>query len=305
MGFHEKIEHYLQEQKIAGRIDVKFNVPLSEYCTFRIGGSADAVIHPVDEAALTDLISCFTHNGVRFVLIGNGSNVLFADEGYRGIVIFTDRLSSIRCVENRLIAEAGVSLTLASSLAYRNHLCGLEFAYGIPGTIGGAVFMNAGAYGGEMADVVIETTCYNTERDEIVTVCGSEHGFSYRESCFKKNGFAILSTTMQLREGIASEIKAKMDGYMRARSEKQPLEYPSAGSVFKRYPGYFTGKLIEDLGLKGHRIGGAEISTKHAGFIVNRDHASAQDVLELVAWIKEQIKKAHGIELECEIRYIV
>lgn len=305
MILHEEIKHYLQKLETSGRLTVKFDVPLSEYCTFRIGGIADMVLHPSDEAALTDIIQYFTQKNIRFVIIGNGSNVLFADEGYRGAVILTDRLSSIRCVDNRIITASGAPLTLVASIACRNHLSGLEFAYGIPGTIGGAIFMNAGAYGGEMADIVVETTCYDASHEKIVTLCGDEHAFGYRESCFKHNGFTILSATMQLNKGDSIKIRGQMDDYMRARNEKQPLEYPSAGSVFKRYPGYFTGKLIEELGLKGCCIGGAEVSTKHAGFIVNRDHASAHDVLELVAYIKEQIKHAYGIELECEIRYIV
>lgn len=305
MIIHEKIEHHLQELEACGRITVKFGVPLSEYCTFRIGGIADIAVHPTDEAALTDVLSYFSKNEIPFVIIGNGSNVLFADEGVSGAVVFTDKLSAINCSGTVITAGAGAPLTLTSSIAGRNGLAGLEFAYGIPGSIGGAVFMNAGAYSGEMSDVVVETRCYNAKTGKIITVKGDEHAFGYRESCFKKNSMTILSTTIQLKESDPSEIKLKMNEYMRARSEKQPLEYPNAGSVFKRYPGYYTGKLIEDLGLKGYRIGGAEISQKHAGFIVNRDHATADDVLELIAYIKEQIKKAHGIELECEIRYIV
>ena len=233
-------------------------------------------------------------------VLGKGSNILVRDSGIRGVVVSTEKLDKITVDGNKLICQSGASFTYAAIVARDNGLSGLTFAYGIPGSVGGAVYMNAGAYGGQISDVVVKTTYYDAENDE-VREC-EEHNFGYRESVFKENrSWYIISSEFELTPGDPATIKAEMDDYMERRRSKQPLEFPSAGSTFKRYPGHFTGQLIEESGLKGARVGGAEVSTKHAGFVINRDNATADDVLNLIDHIKSVIKNNYGFELECEV----
>jgi UDP-N-acetylenolpyruvoylglucosamine reductase len=293
------------DTKITSLADYCKDKKLSELCSFRVGGIADYVVYPKSVEVLILLIDRLKEKNIKYCLLGNASNVLFSDNGFNGVVIFTSKLDSILVKGSTLNVECGVSLTHAAVIAQRNGLGGLEFAYGIPGTIGGAVYMNAGAYGGEMKDVVESSTYYTTDHKIIDRLMGVQHDFDYRESFYSKHeNHVILSANLQLTYDDPENIKKKMDGFMSGRVEKQPLQYPSAGSVFKRYPGYYTGKLIEDAGLKGLTIGGAQVSEKHAGFIINRGGATAEDILKLIDIIKEKIYELNDIKIECEIKYI-
>ena len=237
-------------------------------------------------------------------MIGNGSNILVSDKGVRGLVIMTDRLRRVSVSgTNTIEAWAGAPIAKAANLARNYSLAGLEFAYGIPGTVGGAVYMNAGAYNRNMDNVVTETEYVDNE-GRLKTMKGDEHQFGYRKSVFRDTDFVIVKTVLTLTEGNSAEITAKMNEYTRLRAEKQPLDMPSAGSVFKRPPGFFAGRLVEDSGLKGYQIGGARVSDKHAGFIVNTGNATCGDVIRLIETIRETVLRKFGVELESEIRVI-
>ena len=214
-------------------------------------------------------------------------------------------LSEIKTEGEYLIAECGVPITLCAAAAQKASLEGMEFAYGIPGSCGGAVVMNAGAYGGSMSDVIESTLCYDCESGKLIEISADEHKFGYRESIYHSNPkLVMLEAKMKLKFGDSDAIYAKMNEYMQRRTQKQPLEYPSAGSVFKRYPGYYTAELIDNAGLKGMRIGGAEVSEKHAGFIINKGGATAEDVKQLIKLIQDRIKRMYDIEIEREVIYI-
>ncbi len=278
------------------------NEPMSRHTTFRIGGPAKLYIVPESIESFADAVMIVKDAGVRYFMIGKGSNVLFADEGYEGAVISTEKLNRVTVTGNEIYCECGASFTAVSHTARDNSLTGLEFANGIPGSVGGAVYMNAGAYGGEVSQVLKESTYFDTDSCKIVTIPLDEHDYGYRTSVYVKNkSWVILSAVFSLETGNAADIKAVMDDYMLRRKTKQPLEYPSAGSVFKRCQGHFTGQMIEEQGLKGYSVGGAQISEKHAGFIINKGGATASDVLELISFIQKKINKAYGLDLECEV----
>lgn len=279
---------------------------MAPYTTFKIGGSADFVLFPEDTDIFCGLISELAENSIRFTIVGNGSNLLFPDDGYRGVVIVTTGMKKTVANGNKIIAECGASLIRVANTALENSLTGFEFAYGIPGSVGGAVYMNAGAYSGEISQILESCTCFDTVKRESIVFDSIGCDFSYRNSVFEKNGsrYVILEATFKLEHGDKTQIRAQMDDYMSRRREKQPLEYPSAGSAFKRAPGYFTAKLIDDAGLKGYRIGGAQVSTKHAGFIINVGGATADDVKELMEHIKKTVKEKFGVEIEGEIRTV-
>lgn len=287
-------------------IEVKKDVLMSEYTTFRIGGSADYVLLPESADALVCLCREFHTNRIKYIVIGNGSNLLFPDEGFRGAVIVTEKICSISVNGNEVAAGCGASLIKLSRAAVDASLTGLEFAYGIPGTVGGAVYMNAGAYNGEISMVLVRLRCFDTVSSEIIELDNAGCDFSYRNSIFEKNGkrYVILDAVFRLEKGNKEEIYAQMCDFLTRRRDKQPLEYPSAGSAFKRAPGYFTAKLIDDAGLKGYRIGGAVVSEKHAGFIINAGGASAADVKALIEHIQKVILEKFGVEIESEIRII-
>lgn len=279
--------------------------PLSAHSTFKIGGKADFFAKPADESGLMALISEARRRGVPYCVIGDGSNILFSDKGVRGIVITTRGLKNIELSGKNIRAESGVQMPLLSLFAQKNSLDGMRFMCGIPGTVGGGVFMNAGAYGGEVSDILVGTRYFDTEAGKIFELGADEHDFSYRHSSYMEHPERIiLSADFALREGKPEEIKAECDELLRRRAEKQPLEFPSAGSTFKRYPGFFTAQLIDECGLKGYSVGGAEVSEKHAGFVINRGGATSDDVLRLVEHVKSVIKNKHGIDIECEIRFI-
>lgn len=279
---------------------------LSSKTSFRIGGKADLAVFPRDSGELQHILSELYELKIPYIVVGNGSNILFEDEGYRGCVIFTEKMNGVVVDGNRIVAGAGASFTALAVNAKNASLTGLEFAYGIPGSVGGAVVMNAGAYGGEVAQVLESCTLYDAEKREILTLKREEMGLSYRHSIFSENkNYICLSASFVLNNGNKGEIDAVMRDLMQRRITKQPLEYPSAGSVFKRpAPDLFVGKMIEDSGLKGYTVGGAQVSEKHAGFIINIGGATACDVLDLIEHIKGVIRGNYGVELECEIRRV-
>ena len=287
------------------------NIPCSEilsmsnYTSMQVGGIASVVASVRNAEELIVAIREAKNHYIKYVVIGNGSNVIFPDKGYDGLVILTGGMKNFSVEGDIIKADCGASLSRVAVEAQKAELSGLEFAYGIPGTVGGSVFMNAGAFGGEMADVVISSICYDTRNDCIRKFDYSEHDFKYRESVYSKNPhLIILAVMLKLDKGNMSEIISKMNQNLRSRKEKQPLEFPSAGSVFKRPVGYYAGEMIEKCGLKGFRIGGAEVSEKHAGFIINRGDATAADVMKLIEHIKATVLDNYGVELECEVKYI-
>lgn len=291
-------------QAHTSKISVFENENMSRHTTFKIGGCAKIFALPEDTEALVFLLEMCENFGEKYYIIGHGSNLLVDDGGFDGVMISTEGLKRIDINGNILSAGSGAMLTRCASFAYKNSLSGMECLYGIPGSIGGAVYMNAGAYGGEMADIVLETVYIDKKTHKISLVKGKEHEFGYRESIFRKNGGIIIETKLSLRSGNYNEIGKTIEKYKTARREKQPIEYPSAGSVFKRYPGKYTAQLIDEAGLKGFTVGGAQVSEKHAGFIVNKGGATARDVLSLIEIIKKKISDSHGIELETEIIYV-
>lgn len=281
------------------------SVSMAEYTTMRVGGMASLLSAVTSAEQLIKAVRMAQEHNVRFAVIGNGSNVVFSDDGFSGLVIVTTGMKSFS-IENTVIkADCGVSVTRLATEAQRAGLSGLEFAYGIPGTVGGGVYMNAGAYGGSLSDVVVSSICFDTEKQTIRKIDLEEHEFSYRHSIYTQNSnLVILAAMLELTHGDKNEIAEQMNAHLRSRKEKQPLEFPSAGSVFKRPIGYYAGELIEKSGLKGYRIGGAEVSEKHAGFIVNRGGATADDVKRLVEHIKHTVYQNYGVELDCEIKFI-
>ncbi len=285
-------------------ITIRENALMREYTSFQIGGPADLLIEPATKEALIGSYRILAEEGITPLVIGAGSNLLVADCGIRGVVIHLAKPLNRITVEGEYItAEAGVSLAKLATEALSAGLSGLEFASGIPGSLGGAVFMNAGAYGGEMKDVVIETE-YLTKDGTVATVTGEAHNFSYRHSFFSETGGIVLTSKMRLAPKNPDEIRATMLELNARRKDKQPLNFPSAGSFFKRPEGHFAGKLIEDAGLKGTTFGGAQISEKHAGFVINTGGATAKDVCRLMTFVKEKVFEKYGVTLEPEVRMI-
>lgn len=278
--------------------------PMKNHTSFRIGGEVPILAEPEKEEDILFLKELCERFCVPSYIIGNGSNLLVSDKGYSGVVVkLGKRFSNITVSENRICAKAGALLGTIAKLAAENGLSGFECESGIPGSLGGAVVMNAGAYGGEIKDIVVKTT-YISEEGEIKSVFGKEHEFGYRKSFFQKNGATVLSSEMELEYKNKEEIYEKMGELNRKRKEKQPLEYPSCGSTFKRPEGYFAAALIQDANLKGYSIGGAQVSEKHSGFIINTGNATADDVIRLVCHIKEVVCKKFGVELECEMKML-
>ena len=287
------------------RIPVKTDLPLCDYSTFRIGGKTDIALFPTTVEQLSLQLSMLAQSGLKYKVVGNGSNVLFSDAGFRGVIVFTTEMKQYRFDGDTLYAQSGAGLGRVCTEACRQGFEGFAFGCGIPGTVGGGVYMNAGAYGGQIADVLISSEVFDTARNRVLTMDADAHEFGYRHSVFASHPeYIILSSTFALRKGNADEIMQKVKEQAASRREKQPLNYPSAGSTFKRPEGYFAGKLIEDAGLKGTRVGGAAVSEKHAGFVVNDGGATAADVLTLVALIKERVYAQFGVRLECEFEYI-
>lgn len=286
------------------RFFIRHDFPMKNITSFRIGGPCDLAVYPSDAEAFAFALKTAKESKIPYIVIGNGSNTLASDKGFRGVVFVTTDMRKVEIDGEFLTAGCGCLLGSVGTNASTAGLSGAEFANGIPGTVGGAVYMNAGAYGGQMSDIVYSTTCYDLDSDEIIVLDNASQEFDYRHSVFMNKNYIVLSATLKLTKGDPEAIKAKMNEHLKARRDKQPLEYPSAGSTFKRPIGYFAGKLIEDAGLKGTSVGGAMVSPKHAGFVINTGNATASDVVELVEIIKEKVRSMFSVELECEIRFV-
>lgn len=286
--------------------DILINEPMSKHTTFKIGGNADIFIKANTIEKIQYILKLSKNDNIPLFIIGNGSNLLVKDEGIRGIVLKIE-LNDINIVDEdnkiKVIAGAGVKLAQLSQVLLKNSIQGFEFASGIPGTIGGAIRMNAGAYGKEMKDIVYKTIFLDYDGN-LHTIFNEEHNFEYRNSRFSKEKNIILETTFILEKGNSDEIKEKMDEYSKQRREKQPIGIPNAGSTFKRGNDFITAKLIDDCGLKGYKIGGAEVSTIHAGFIVNTGNATSNDVIKLINYIKDKVYEKFNKEIQLEIEII-
>ncbi|MBR3593763.1 MAG: UDP-N-acetylmuramate dehydrogenase [Clostridia bacterium] len=284
------------------KIEYTENCPMSSYTSFKIGGPADVLVSPKTEEELTLAVSLARESATPYMLLGKGSNLLVSDLGIEGAVIhLSEGLDKITLIEKETVCcGAGASLAALCNFCHSEGLSGLEFAYGIPGSVGGAVYMNAGAYCGEMKDVLVSVK-YLTPDGEIKMAVGDELDLSYRHSRFSGKRDVILSAEFKLKEDNAADIRARMDDYIGRRKDKQPLNFPSAGSVFKRPEGHFAGALVEQSGLKGYTVGGAQVSEKHAGFIINVGGATCSDVLALIEHIKSTVKANFGVELENEV----
>ena len=280
---------------------VEYQADGARLSTMKAGGTVRRVIRPRDERELCAVLRELSLDNEKPLLLGNGSNVVFRSCGYDGTVVLTEALSEVSVSGNEIYCGAGASLTGVAVTACENSLSGLEFAYGIPGTVGGGVFMNAGAYGGEMVDVIESVRCCDAEGN--VKVLPKEAlGLSYRHSAFMENGLYVLGATLRLARGDKDAIRAKMSKNMEKRRTKQPLEYPSCGSAFKRPEGYFAAALIEQCGLKGATVGGMQVSEKHSGFIINKGNATGDDVEALLALVQKTVYEKTGVMLETEVR---
>ncbi|WP_413409003.1 UDP-N-acetylmuramate dehydrogenase [Paenibacillus amylolyticus] len=282
---------------------VKFNEPLKNHTFIKIGGNADILIHPTTIDEITKIVEIANLHQLPLTVIGKGSNVIIKDGGIRGVTISLSHFDQIEVNEDSMIAQSGVDIIDVSRLALEHSLTGLEFACGIPGSTGGALYMNAGAYGGQIADVVERATVI-TKDGAVLEIPREEMKFGYRNSLFKMDHYIILEAEFGLKKGNKEDIASKMKELTFLRESKQPLEFPSCGSVFKRPEGHFAGKLIQDCNLQGTRIGGAEISMKHAGFIVNVDHATAQDYMDLIQFIQKKVYDTFQVELETEVIFL-
>ena len=283
---------------------IKENEPLAPYCSMRVGGNAKYIVLPDSISALGSALRDLAFKGERFIVVGNCSNLVFPDSGFDGAVVVTCGVRGVSCgADGTLEAQCGETLSSLARCARDNSRSGLEFCHGIPGTVGGGAFMNAGAYGGEISQRLTECTVLDNNLEE-KTVSAAELGFGYRKSAFADKGYVLLSAKFSTLPGDRNEIAAKMEDLMARRKKSQPLEYPSCGSAFKRPEGYYAGALIEQCGLKGMRVGGAEVSEKHAGFIINRGAATASDILELMRLVRDRVLKNTGVRLEPEIRFI-
>lgn len=278
------------------------NESLSAYSSFRIGGNARKLCFPETREELVSLIKELKGNGEEYAVFGNCTNVLFPDEGYEGTLILTTDLVDVMVYGNVVVADCGATMNKLALVAARNSLKGAECLYGIPGTVGGGIAMNAGAYGGTISDYILGVTVLTAD-GEVKELSKDEMQFEYRNSAALKNGYIVLGGRFMFEEGDETEIRGLMDKNMNSRKTKQPLSYPSAGSFFKRPEGYFAGALIEGAGLKGYRIGGAQVSELHAGFIINVAGATAKDVKRLSEYIVRHVKKEFGVTLEREVRF--
>ena len=285
------------------KIEYVLGEPMSRHTTFKIGGNADAFVRVKDESELKTVISLAKEFDVPCFILGKGSNLLISDEGIEGVVISVDGINDIKIDGDTIVCGAGVSLRALCIAAQKASLSGLEFAYGIPGTVGGALYMNAGAYGGEMSQVVVSATVIDHDGNTH-SLRLEQMNLGYRTSVFKNTDLIITSVKFKLKRGNANEIKAAMDDFFARRRDKQPLEFPSAGSTFKRPEGYFAGALIEKNNLKGVSVGGAQVSEKHAGFVINTGNATCSDVLSLIKNVQETVRAADGVDLEPEVIFV-
>ena len=291
-------------KRLLGEDNVLVSEPMKKHTTFRIGGDADVLARITGKEQLAKVLKYLGQVEVPYYVLGNGSNLLVSDEGYRGVILeIGDKMSEVLAEGNCIICQAGAPMAKVARTALENGLAGFEFAAGIPGTIGGGVVMNAGAYGGELKHVVTQVTVLDREGEELV-FDNETMEFGYRTSLIKKYPYIVTEVRVQLEEGDRNVIKEKMDDLAARRREKQPLEYPSAGSTFKRPEGYFAGALIQEAGLKGYTVGGAQVSQKHSGFVINKGDATAEDVRNLMAHVRKTVKEKTGVTLEPEVIYL-
>ena len=294
--FYSKLIDALEEKQVYTK------EPMKNHTTFRVGGEADYFVLPKTKEEVKKIVDICREYEMPYYILGNGSNLLVGDKGYRGVIIqIYKEMNDIIVEENRIKVQAGALLSKIGNVALNASLKGFEFAAGIPGTMGGAVVMNAGAYGGEMKDV-LESVAVLTPEGDILVLKNHELELGYRTSIIAKKGYIVLEAIVALEQGNKDEIKARMDELRVQRTTKQPLEYPSAGSTFKRPEGYFAGKLIQDAGLRGFQVGGAQVSEKHCGFVINKENATAADIVELMSQVSDIVKEKFGVELEPEVK---
>lgn len=297
-------EFYNQLTDVIEKEQILIEEPMKKHTTFRVGGNADYFVMPKGAEDVRGIVTLCRQEGVPYYILGNGSNLLVGDKGYRGVMIqLYKQMSEILIEEDRVKAQAGALLARVGNMVLEAELTGFEFAAGIPGTVGGAIAMNAGAYGGEMKDIIVRATVL-TPAGEIVTLNKEELELGYRTSAVAKKGYIVLEAEYQLQRGSREQIRARMGELKNQRVTKQPLEYPSAGSTFKRPEGYFAGKLIQDAGLRGFQVGGAQISEKHCGFVINKEQATAADIKNLMEQVSEQVLQKFGVNLEPEVKIL-
>ena len=296
------MELYNRLCTITKQENVMKDEPMKKHTTFRIGGPADYFVTPESKEEIQAIVELCKKEEIPYSVIGNGSNLLVGDKGYRGVILqIFKKMNQIRVEENKIYAGAGALLSKIAATALSESLTGFEFAAGIPGTLGGAVRMNAGAYGGEMKDVLKSVTVL-TDKGEVKTLAKEELELGYRTSVIAKKGYIVLEAVLELQKGEKEKIQAVMDDLKERRVTKQPLEYPSAGSTFKRPEGYFAGKLIQDAGLRGFQVGGAQVSEKHCGFVINKDQATASDVMNLMNQVSDKVYEEFGVRLQPEVK---
>jgi len=284
---------------------VRYDEPLKNHTTFKIGGNCIALIEPREVSDIVETIKICRENSIKFFVIGNGSNLLVPDEGYNGVIIkLKSEFSTIQVEGEYLIVNSGAKLSEVYTVAYENSLTGFEFASGIPGTIGGAIYMNAGAYGGEMKDIVESVQVLDLDNFELRELKNEELEFSYRKSIIQRKNYIVTTIKLKLQKGNKEEINAVYEDLRERRNSKQPLNFGSAGSTFKRPEGHFASKLIEDTGLKGYHINDAWVSEKHSGFVVNKGNASYKEVMELIEYVQKVVFEKFGVKLETEVRIL-
>ncbi|SKA87065.1 UDP-N-acetylmuramate dehydrogenase [Clostridium sp. USBA 49] len=288
---------------ILGKENISIDEPMKNHTSFKVGGPADILVTPKNYEEVVKIIKFCNQKNLPYYIIGRGSNLLVKDGGFRGVIIKLTSLNKIQVLDEKIIAQGGADLSAVSDEALKHSLTGFEFACGIPGTVGGAVTMNAGAYNGEISQV-IESALVVDKKGNLITLNKDELELGYRISAIQKYEYTVLEATFKLTKGEYNKIKERIDDLTLKRQEKQPLEYPSAGSTFKRPEGYFTGKLIEESNLKGYTIGGAQVSEKHAGFVINKNNATAEDIINLIKHIQNTIKTKYNVELQPEVRII-
>lgn len=299
-NYHHTYEKLIE---ITPKKNVMVNEHLNEHTYTRLGGKADFYVTPETYEQVQDVVKFANEKNLPFTMLGNGSNLIVKDGGIRGIVLNLKQLASIEITNTTVVAQSGARIIDTSRAALAKNLTGLEFACGIPGSVGGALFMNAGAYGGEIKDV-LENTIVVDRQGDLLELSADQLDLAYRTSNIPDNGYIVLEATFSMEKGNYDEIKAIMDDLTFKRESKQPLEYPSCGSVFKRPPGYFAGKLIQDSDLQGKQIGGAQVSLKHAGFIVNVDKSSAKEYIDLIHFVQDTVQEKFGVGLEREVKII-
>ena len=295
---------YNQLIQMIDKKSVLLDEPMYKHTTFRVGGKADYFVMPHSVEEVQNLIALCRREKMPYYIMGNGSNLLVSDKGYRGLIIqIYKEMNAIVVQGDKIVAQAGALLSKVGNVALDAELTGFEFAAGIPGTVGGAVVMNAGAYGGEMKDILLSATIV-TQEGEVKVLSIDQLELGYRTSIIGKENYVVLEARYQLEKGNKEAIRAKMDQLKTQRTTKQPLEYPSAGSTFKRPEGYFAGKLIQDAGLKGFQVGGAQVSEKHCGFVINTGEATAADIANLIEQVSEKVMQTFGVKLETEVKFL-